>query len=388
MAFNLLRNTRAFFTTNVNANTGVVNNGGFTATNTFEIQVLDGLSFSQNTTAETVTINEAGSAPVRGQRAFNTALDPVEFSFSTYIKPRLVSGEVICEEQYLWNALAAGRTPTPADAAIDGTEAAWTAGATSVLSFENSQAHQLQAFGMLFFMDGTCFVIDNCALDQATIDFGLDALATTAWTGRGTKLRQIQGGAISNTGTISGTGLTGTANSPVTLKDTAANYIANKLSTMKLHAGINSTASAFNIPITGGSITFANNITYLTPANLGVVNQPVTYFTGTRAISGNVTAYLRTGGTNDTSDLIDQLISSSTTDVSPAYNMVFSIGGESNNTKVVLALPAAMLQIPTISTEQVVSTTINFTAHGWVDATPDAYDLGAANEATLTYHSA
>lgn len=385
MAFNLLRNTRAFFTTNVDANTGVVNNGGFDNTNTFEICVLDGLSFSQNTTAETITINEAGSAPVRGQRVFNTALDPVELSFSTYVRPNKPSTDVICEEQVLWNALAAGYQTDGSDE-IGGLNAAWTAGATSSLSFGKSQAHQMQRFGMLFFMDGGAFVVDNCALDQATIDFGLDALATIAWTGRGTTLRQIQDGAINASGVISGTGLASTANTAAQLKDTSANYIANKLSTLSLYAGISGSTTSYNVPITGGSITFANNITYLTPANLGVVNTPVTYFTGTRAISGSVTAYLRNNSTgNDTGDLMSALLASATTDVSPAYNLTFAIGGSGNATRVEIAMPAAMLQIPTISTEQVVTTTINFTAHAY---TGTAYDLEKANEATVTYHSA
>lgn len=386
MAFNLLRNTKAFFTLNVDANTGVVADGGFDNTNTFEIQVLDGLSFSQNTTAETITINEAGSAPVRGQRMFNSALDPVEFSFSTYVRPDKPTTNVICEEQVLWNALAAGYKSDGTDA-IGETGAAWTAGATSVLSFEKSQAHQMQRFGMLFFMDGAAFVIDNCALDQATIDFGLDALATIAWTGRGTTLRQIQNGAITTAGVISGTGLATAANTAVQLKSTAANYIANKLSTLSLYAGISGSTTSYNVPITGGSITFANNITYLTPANLGVINTPVTYFTGTRAISGSVTAYLRnnTVAGNDTGDLMAALLTSASTDVSPAFNISFAIGGSSNATKVVIAMPAAMLQIPSISTEQVVTTTINFTAQGY---TGNAYDLEKAQEATVTYHSA
>lgn len=383
MAFNLLRNTRAFFTLNVDGD-GNVQNGGFSDTNTFEIQVLDGLSFSQNTTSETITVNEAGSAPIRGQRSFNTALDPVEFSFSTYIRPKLVSAEVFAEEQYLWNALAAGRAGSNA---VDESNGAWTTGAPSVVSFANSQAHQLQTFGMLFFMDGACFVIDNCALDQATIDFGLDAIATIAWTGRGTKLRQIEGGAVSTGGTITGTGLSTTTNTPVQVKVTDAKYIANKLSTLTLTTGIGTgaTGAQYSIPITGGSITIANNVTYLTPANLGAVNQPVTYFTGTRAISGNVTAYLKTGGSNDTSDLITTLLTNSTTDVAPGYKFDFSIGGASNSTKVQLLIPAAVLQIPTIATEQVVSTTINFTAQG---SSGNAYSLDAKNELEVKYYTA
>lgn len=385
MAFNLLRNTRAFFTTNVTSD-GIVDNGGFNNTNTFEIQVLDGLSFSQNTTSETITINEAGSAPIRGQRSFNTALDPVEFSFSTYIRPKLVNSEIFAEEQYLWNALAAGKKTDLSDA-IGGLNAAWDAGDPSQLVFDKSQAHQLQTFGLLFFMDGACFVIDNCALDQATIDFGLDAIATIAWTGRGTKLRQIEGAAVTTGGLISGTGLAGTANTAAQVKVTDAKYIANKLSTLTLTTGIGTgaTGAAYNIPITGGSITIANNVTYLTPANLGAVNQPVTYFTGTRAISGSVTAYLKTGGSNDTSDLITTLLTNSTTDVAPGYKFDFAIGGASNSNKVQLLLPAAVLQIPTIATEQVVSTTINFTAQG---SATNAYSLDATNELTVKYYAA
>jgi len=34
MSFNLIRNARMFFTTNVNTNTGIVNTTGFDATNT------------------------------------------------------------------------------------------------------------------------------------------------------------------------------------------------------------------------------------------------------------------------------------------------------------------------------------------------------------------
>lgn len=378
MAFNLLRNTRAFFTTNVNVD-GVVAASGFLPTNTFEIQVLEGLAFSQATQSEVVTLNEAGPAPARGQRSFNTALDPVEFSFSTYIRPKLVVGtpnKVVCEEEVLWNAFAG-------TGAIGLAGAGWTTGAaSSVLNFTNSNAHQLQKFGMILVIEGATYIIDNCALDTATIDFGLDAIATIAWTGRGTKLRQIEGVTASTGATVTfGSGLTGTA----TGKSTDAKYLANKLSTLTLVQGINGGGTSYNIPITGGSLTLSNNLTYLTPANLGIVNQPITYFTGTRAVTGSITAYLRTGGTNDTSDLLNTLLANSATDIAPGYEFTLSIGGASNATKVEINVPAAVLTIPTVATEQVISTNIEFTGHGYTGA---AYDIEATNEATITYHAA
>jgi hypothetical protein len=382
MALNLVRNSRVFFTTNVN-NDGIVIKTGITTSNTFEIQVLDGFTFSQNTASEVVTLNEAGATPARGQRSFATALDPVDFSFSTYIRPKFVelgaNDEVQAEEQYLWNAFTG-------TAAIGQVGAGWvaTASATpvSTVSWANSNTHQLQKFGMLIWVDNVLFTIDNCALDQATIDFGLDGIATIAWTGRGTKLSIFEGTTLTGN-TFAGTDtFSGTARA----KDTTAKYLANKLSTCVMVKGIDgSGTTSHTIPVTGGSITFANNLTYLTPANLGVVNEPVTYFTGTRAISGSISAYLRTGESNSSSDILSDILANSVTSQAQAYELTLNIGGGAGaGTRVEVNLPAAVLQVPSINAEQVVSTTINFVAHAYNGT---AYDITGTNEATLKYYA-
>lgn len=374
MSFNLIRNSRVFFTTNVNAETGVVAASGFLPANTREIQVLDGFSFSQNTTSETVTLSEGGSAPVRGQRSFNTALEPVDFSMSTYMRPADGGTNITCEESVLWNALFATDP-------IGGTDAAWTEGTSAAtLVVANSQSHQLQKFGLIILIDGVSYIIDNCALDSATIDFGLDAIATVAWAGKGAILRQLSGLTATTGATVTfGGGLTGTAKG----KDTGAAFIANKLSTLSLRKEIDGTGATYNVAITGGSLTIANNLTYLTPANLGVVNRPFTYFTGTRAISGSLNAYLRAGSSN-TAGLLADMLAGSTTDVDPAFYMQIEVGGSTNATRVEFEMPATVLTIPTVSTEQVVSTTINFTAQGSASA---AFDIGTANELEVRYYT-
>jgi hypothetical protein len=368
MAFNLIRNSRVFWTSNVNTTTGAVLSSGFTSGNTREIQVLDGFSFSQNTTSETVTLNEAGATPVRGQRSFNTALDPADFTFTTYMRPQDAGTTITCEESVLWNAMFS------ADA-IGGTAPAWTDGATSAVCVAtNSNKHQLQQFGLIIVVDETTFVIDNCVLNTATIDFGLDAIASVQWAGQGGVLRQITSptvGAGSFSGSITGSFLQ---------KVTTCPYIANKLSVVTLDAGIGSGGTAYTIPITGGSLTISNNVTYLTPANLATVNKPVTYFTSTRAISGSLNAYLRTG-TGYSADLMSTMLANSATAVSPDFYMNISIGG-TTSTKVDFTMPGVVLTIPTVNAEQVVSTTINFTAQG---SASSAFDIGAANELTVTY---
>ncbi len=373
MSFNLIRNSRVFFTTNVNAETGVVAASGFLPANTREIQVLDGFSFSQNTTAETVTLNEAGAAPVRGQRSFNTALEPVDFSMSTYMRPADDGVNITAEESVLWNALFATDP-------IGGTNAAWAEGTTNcTLVAGNSQSHQLQKFGLIIVIDGVSYIIDNCALDSATIDFGLDAIAMVAWAGKGSILRQVAGltATTGATVTLGGGTLAGTAKG----KNTTAPFIANKLTTLTLKKEIDGTGATFNVAVTGGSLTIANNLTYLTPANLGVVNRPFTYFTGTRAISGSLNCYLRAGSSNS-SGLLADLLAGSTTDVDPAFFVQFEVGGATNATRVEFEMPAAVLTIPTVTTEQVVSTTISFTAQG---SATGAFDIGEANELEVRY---
>lgn len=395
MALNLLRNSRVFYTTKLNSS-GQVDTSGHTVSTTRELQVLDGFSFSQNTGQETVTVNEAGAAPVRGQRSFNTSLEPVDWSFSTYIRPKYNEGatttagpdanDVIDAEEYvLWNSMSS----------VTGNGWTQTAGVApstvpfSTVSFANSNAHQLQPFGLIIQFEDVTYVIDNCALDSATIDFGLDAIAAVAWAGKGTVMRQLATTlTISGAGSVTGGGFTGT--NDFQTKDTSARYIANKLSTMTLASstfgGLTATSYG-NVAITGGNITISNNLTYLTPANLGVVNTPITYFTGTRSVTANVTAYLKTG-TGTSAELLKDMLAASSSSTANKFDVVIKVGGN-NDTRFEIAMPTTQLTIPAITSEQIIATSITMTAQGSsTGAAGGAYDLEAKNEVTLKYYAA
>jgi hypothetical protein len=478
MALNLVRNSRVFFTTNVNASTGVINATGADATNTFEIQVLDGFTFSQNTNADTVTISEAGGAPVRGQRSFNTSLAPVDFSFSTYARPYNTGTAVTAEESVLWNALlgttsqgtaavtvggtisgvtyafSAGvgtltiagtsltavgvavgdvitigsiSTTTPASSltainapatvkTISGTsitlelvnptttattittpasikfyKSAWAPVSTgfSVATAAQSNANQLQKFGMIFVVDSVAYAVDNAALGQVSIDFGLDAIATLAWTGQATSLRQITTSLTNST--FTGADFAGTS----AAKNTSAGYITNKLSTVSMSLvnaiGAATAGTTYAVALTGGSITINNNINYITPANLGVVNLPVTYYTGTRAITGTLNAYLKTGsGVGGTGQLLADMLAAASTTIEPMVALQIAIGGGANTVKIVLDMPASTITIPSVDVQQVVSTAINFTAEGYVPsstANANVFDLTKTNDIAIRYYA-
>lgn len=485
MALNLLRNSRVFFTTNVNATTGVVQPTGHTTASTYEIQVLEGFSFSQNSNSEAITVNEAGTTPSRGQRSFNTSLAPVDFSFSSYIRPYL-STNVKCEEAVLWNALAGNtvvNTPlaklgtftniayttatnlltiTGATMSVTGLAAGddvvlngiiiagggtasemkvlngpakvasiaagtitlnphnpgavniattnstvtgmnffrspWSEATTqSIAAFHDSNRNQLQKFGMYILVDNVTYQIDNAAMSQATIDFGLDGIAMVAWTGQATALTQIANNITTATpGTFGG----GTVTGSYTQKVTTAPYITNKLSsaTLKLAKDLGSITVAngvYYVALTGGSITINNNVTYITPANLGTVNVPAAYFTGTRAISGSVTAYLNTGAVTGftgggTGNLLRDMLAAAATAIEPMFAIEIAVGGSNNALKVELQMPSVSIAVPTIDAQAVMSTSINFTAAAsaltGVPAT-DAYDLTRTNDLTIRYYA-
>ena len=481
MAVNLSRNTKVYFTTKVDPNTGEITdaNSGFTPSNTFEIRVQDGYSFTQGTQQQTITLSEGGNTPVRGQRAFNSQLDPVDFSFSTYICPVLSSNVVTPQERVLWNALfgvgdldSAGTSlPVTTSATRAATTGAGAATATvvftgdkrslipagTVINFNGSTAHaswnqpavvigtptfstdttatveffkapaaaangsagtgqkaylgqwapsgtqagqfsytstlasnknQLQKFGMIFVVDSVVYLVDNCAMDSVSLDFGLDTIATAAWTGKGTALKPAAA--------ITRAHLINVANA--TQYPTTVNYITNKLSTMTLQSNIGGSdntgvaSTAYAVAITGGNITISNNINYLVPANLGVVNTSIGYFTGQRSVTGNVTAYLRTGETNATGDLLAKQLADSSTTTEPKYRVQLEMGGSSNAIKVEFEMPGAVLQIPTVDVQDVVSTTINFNAQGFssdtVGNTTPEFDVTKANDLLVRYFSA
>lgn len=491
--YNLKRNSRVFFTTNVAAGTGVVAASGFTAANTQELTVLDGFTFTQTTTASAITVSEAGSTPSRGQRSFNTALNPVDFSFSTYIRPNMnwtVAGNVDADEADLWNALF-GVTPTTdtgvtltyvgaltptystatgvlslaaatsitatglnvndiviisgvtgaganqynsavqiltisattitaqyltAPTATVPVAASWPTAAvffnrkswnTNVLqaadlnaayaevSPARSNANQLLPFGMVIVVDGITYTIDNCALDQASIDFGLDGIATVAWTGKGTQLNQLAtnvtmvNGGTTNAPTVTlSAGLTGTAAGKSAASNTR--YITNKLSTVALAANIGGGGTAYNLALTGGSIQIANNINYVTPSNIGVLNVPIGYYTGTRAITGTLNAYLKTG-TNNTAGLLSSILTASVGGATELkYQLSIAIGGSTQATRIETLINGASLQIPTVDASQdIVSTAIQFTAQG-ADSVQGAnanYDVSATNDIRVRYFS-
>jgi len=294
----------------------------------------------------------------------------------------------------LWNAMFAVDS-------IGGANPAWTLGNGSdpaVCVLTKSNKHQLQRFGLIVIFDQNAFLLDDCSLNTATIDFGIDAIASIQWSGQARAVRRLA--APTDTAGVWTGSLASVASTIGYLpKITTAPFIANKLSTVSLTSKIGSYGSSpsyngsasgsgttYVMPLTGGSITLTNNITYLTPAYMASVNQPITYFTGSRSITGTLSAYLRTGsgGTNYSANLFSDLVSQVNSDSDPEFYLQVEIGGGSNSVKVELEMPGVVLTIPTVNAESVITTTVNFTAQGTAS---NAFDIIQDNEIRLKYYA-
>jgi hypothetical protein len=84
------------------------------------------------------------------------------------------------------------------------------------------------------------------------------------------------------------------------------------------------------------------------------------------------------------------MLATSATATDPKFFIQLEVGGSTNAVRVEMEMNAAMLTIPTVNVEQVVSTQINFTAQGHTAAFASAadYDIANTNELLVRYYSA
>ena len=261
----------------------------------WEIPVLDGFSFAQSTTASEIVLAEMESTSGvsrRGKRVFNDALSPAEWSFTTYTRPFASDGagsgagdaddtanNVHAVEEVLW-ALLAG--PAYWDSTDYDFEDASnnkyfnhnTAGDTLTIDFLRSNASTLGVANIIFRVGDAnqkYYRIAEAVVNEASIDFDIDGIASINWSGMGSLIEEtsVPSPAATITEAVTATN----------------NFIRNRLTTLAVAPNQASYTTgqlqdSYSITLTGGNITISNNITYITPEELGLVNQPIGHVTG------------------------------------------------------------------------------------------------------------
>ena len=350
-------------------------------TQVWELPVLDGFSFSQSTNSSEITLSEMSDASGnsrRGRQMFNDSFAPAEWSFSTYARPFASAGGT------LGTASAAGVYPASATAtdqhAVEEVlwaqlvgAGTWSAGdfvnctsdATDLdISFANSNKTTLGEVDIYFVMGGaktagakTTYQITGCVVNEAALDFDIDGITTIAWSGTGKKLTDITGTAVSAAGLATTGVITPTINEGI---ESTSNFIRNRITNLGVATAMGSPhPSSYNLVLTGGSINISNNMTYLTPETLGVINQPLGAVTGTRTVGGSFTCYLN--AEDDSSAELFDNISSDLNTITNVFDLTFNVGGTAAPF-VQLSMEKCHLELPTHAIDDVISVEVNFHA--------------------------
>ena len=285
----------------------------------------------------------------------------------------------------------------------------------NAINFGQSNRAVLATCNLYFVMETNTtnpmvYKLDGAQINEASIDFEVDGIATINWSGFAATITDLQsaGSVTVNTGAAPGTGAAGsvylqsdadlaftlypTLNSPVsaiaTGVDSTKTFIRNRITQMQV---VTTDTTAFgsgeyNLTLTGGNITIANNITYLVPEELGQVNVPIEGVTGGRTVTGNFTCYLTFDDAGpDTGTSVD-LFNDMTTvgggldKVVNDFQVTFQIGGGDtgvNTPRLYVTCPKVHIEVPTHSIEDVISVETGFGAY--------TEDFNTADEFTLTY---
>ena len=405
----------------------------------WEMPVLDGFSFSQaNSTSEIslAEMEDSSGTSRRGRRAFNDALDPGEWSMSTYVRPFTSAGsgtgkysaaEVHAVEEVLWGMFAGATSYNTTSDHYErgsGNDVIAAAAASLAINFDQSNKTTVGTANIYFVLgdeNRSVIKLKDAVVNEASIDFDIDGIATINWSGLCSEVLDFTGSTIEDTvqpvaadttqdgGTIaigdvwldSNDGYRLYVITNVTSGSEAStayrnedinetdNFIRNRLSQLDIALdstqrdpdsdSTNELQASYSLTLTGGNITLSNNITYITPEELGKVNTPFAHVTGGRNFGGNFTCYLTldtsTFDSTKSRDLFDDLRSASNV-VTNSFDLTFKIGGGSGN-RLEINFPTAHLEIPTHSIEDVISLETNFMA------LPST--ISETDEATLTY---
>lgn len=364
----------------------------------WEIPVLDGFSFSQGNNTTEVTLNEAQDSSGNSKRArqlFNDSLAPAEFSFSTYMRPFKSAGTGTGKaddqahhhavEEVLWAVMTTndhGYTQGSNDFAFD----TFTKGGSQVdIAFGESNKPALQEFELYFQLGGVptaatdgvvVYKLTKAVINEASIDFDIDGLATINWSGFASKIEQHATHPANQAAAIG---------SDIVTEATIAtnNYIRNRASSLSLFskaatatrtafAGGNNTGTSnqgqYGLTLTGGNITVSNNITFLTPETIGSVNEPFAHVTGARSVSGTINCYLGLDSTGSAANIgtstdffLDANTDAARAIVTNQFELEIDIGG-GTAPNVVFDMDQVHMEIPQINVEDTIQVEIPFHA--------------------------
>ncbi len=312
------------------------------------------IAYDDSASSFTVTIVQAG-AGYAGSDTLSISQADVAAAFSTALG-RTIAADYTASPSN--GTLGTPATPSAGTSFTGFTRSNSSAGLQ--IGFGSSNKTTLGTFDLVFVLGGSTgtdtkqqvYRITNCCVNEAGLDFDIDGITTINWSGMGTVIQDQDT-----------TGPEGTLINEATA-DTS-NFIRNRLTSLTASSGLGDDGSttSYDLVLTGGNITISNNMTYLTPETLGIVNTPLGHVTGTRSVTGSFTCYLNKED-NSSAELFKKLIGN-TTAVTNVFQLQFNVGSSSTSPvapRIEFDMDNCHLEVPTHSIEDVISLEASFHA--------------------------
>ena len=315
---------------------------------------------------------------------FNDSLAPAEWSFSTYARPfkrGVGEGGATDEHHMVEEVMWALLSQTPHDA-YNGTKFAQIdsieqGDGGAKVKFNKSNVLTAPEATIWFKFPGNdggdgsntdiWYQLDDATVNECAAEFDIDGITTLNWSGNAKALTEA-----------SSTTITAIGNATMEVTDTeiqnTGSFIRNRLTQLTAISEVSGSSVTYDLVLTGGSITITNNVEYVTPASLGVVNKPLGHTLGGRTVSGSFTCYLD-HNTNASADLIEDMLGATGT-VKNSFGLLFKVGGTSTP-RVEFDMDQCHLEVPSHNVEDVVGVEVNF------HALPT--DIGGTDEVVITY---
>lgn len=409
----LQRNSEVFYSSVDLVNTSST---AMTPANTWKLDILSGFAVTASSATRDISRTQHGNNIDRSTSTYNIARNPVDWNFTTYLRctgaeqPSVAgstttgtnnSGNVKpVADWFMWQSLISNTAParTAEQSVWFGQGQISTQSTASALGSHASRSTSAaRPEGSLYFkLDNVIYRVANAVVDSASLNAGINEIVTVEWSGKGSDLVELQGGprdrAITVFGGILNSGISVAANAnaaalsrqssyhPYSTMNVAgvissARYIKNRLSVIEL--GYNS--NTYSFPVTNFSLQYSNQLKYISREQLGRINNVVTGYSTDKSITGSLTMYLRPGA-NSSTQFLQEVRTNEILDVGATANARIYIGGRSGP-YVEAYMPAVNYSYPTISTEDVMSMSVDFRAQQSAPSANDELNLIAIRSA-------
>lgn len=379
-------------------------NSLMTPSNTWKINILSGFASTASFATQEIKYSQLGDSPKRGYEKHNLAVNAADWSFKNYIRPTGVytptsansglegtslTGNVKpVADWFLWQALVSNTPPTNS---IDEQSVWFTGGkitanniARSISVHPSTSNFAVPSTNHLYFkLDNVIYQITDAVVDSASLDAGIEEIATVNWSGFGTAMKELTGtsrdNAVSVFGGVLNDGSAVSANANtldfyatssyhpfsdmfVGSSVSKNSFIKNKLSVLEINhkPSLEEPNTKYLFSVTSLSFSYDNNISYLSRDELAIVNRPKKAITGIRSVYGSATVYLR-GGASQSAALLSRLLASSKLTSADTTSANLIIGG-GTVPYFMVSLGSVHFDIPTVSAEDIMSVNMSFYA--------------------------